>query len=126
MAKEFTFRGFREEELKQMSLKEFSTLLPSRERRSLLRGFTTDEEKLLKNIVAGEKNLKTHSRDLIIIPSMIGKTVGVHTGKEFLQLQITAEMLGHRLGEFALTRRMVKHSAPGVGATKSSAALSVR
>ncbi|MBI4139655.1 30S ribosomal protein S19 [Candidatus Woesearchaeota archaeon] len=126
MAKEFTFRGFREEELKQMSLKEFSTLLPSRERRSLLRGFTTDEEKLLKNLVAGEKNLKTHSRDLIIIPSMIGKNIGVHTGKEFLQLQITAEMLGHRLGEFALTRRMVKHSAPGVGATKSSAALSVR
>ena len=63
---------------------------------------------------------------MIILPEMIGKTIKVHSGKEFVPVIIIEEMIGHCLGEFVLTRRRVEHSAPGIGATRSSAALSVK
>ena len=57
---------------------------------------------------------------------MVGRNILIHTGKEWSQIVIQEEMLGHILGEFALTRKGVQHSAPGIGATKSSASLSVK
>jgi len=121
MPGKFTYRGKSEEEVKKMSLEEFSKLLTSRERRGLKRGFTDTEKKLLMNIRANPTGFhKTHSREMIIIPEMIGVKMGVHNGKEYASMEIRPEMIGHRLGEFVLTRRTVKHSAPGFGATKSS------
>ena len=121
MIQEFKFRGLELEELKKLTLEEFSNLLTSRDRRALKRGFTEEEKKLLKNIRKNPKKFhKTHERAMVIIPELVGLTLGVHNGKEFARLDIKPEMLGHRLGEFALTRRVVKHSAPGFGATKSS------
>ena len=73
-----------------------------------------------------EQNIETHCRDMIILPEMIGKTIKIHKGKEFVQVMIMENMIGHYLGEFALTRNRVEHSAPGIGATRSSAALSVK
>nr|NIP35154.1 30S ribosomal protein S19 [Thermoplasmata archaeon]NIS12258.1 30S ribosomal protein S19 [Thermoplasmata archaeon]NIS20176.1 30S ribosomal protein S19 [Thermoplasmata archaeon]NIT77510.1 30S ribosomal protein S19 [Thermoplasmata archaeon]NIU49274.1 30S ribosomal protein S19 [Thermoplasmata archaeon] len=55
-----------------------------------------------------------------ILPLMIGKTVAVHNGKDFHEVSIQPEMVGRFLGEFALTRTEVKHTGPGVGATRSS------
>ena len=124
--KEFTFKGKTVDELKKMSLKEFASLLKSRQRRSLERGFTDAQKILLKKIKANEKNIKTHCRDMIILPEMIGLTIHVHRGKEFVPVMIQPEMVGHRLGEFALTRKRVEHSAPGIGATRSSASISVK
>lgn len=124
--KEFTYRGKTVEELKKMSLQEFSLLVPARERRKIKRGFTDAEKKLLKVIQKNPKNIETHCRDMIIIPQMIGMTIRVYNGKEFSTITIEPEMIGHRLGEFALTRKSVTHSAPGVGATRSSTAISVR
>ena len=66
------------------------------------------------------KVYKSHERDAVILPLMIGKTVGIHTGKEFKEVTIQPEMIGHYLGEFAMTRTEVKHTGPGVGATRSS------
>ena len=127
MAKKvFTYRGKTTEELKQLSLNEFIMLLPARERRSLKRGFTDAQKTLLKMIRKGAPNIKTHCRDMIIIPEMIGKTVLVHRGTTFEAVRIEEDMIGHRLGEFVLTRKIVKHSAPGIGATKSSSSLSVK
>jgi small subunit ribosomal protein S19 len=95
--------------------------VPSRERRSLLRGLTERQRKLLDNLKKyPEKFHKTHERDMVILPEMVGKKIGVHNGKEFVPVIITEHMIGHRLGEFALTRKRVKHSAPGVGATRAS------
>jgi small subunit ribosomal protein S19 len=124
--KEFTFYGKNVNEVKKMDLKEFSKLLPARKRRTINRGFTDAQKILLKKIRKGEKNLKTHCRDMIIVPDMIGVTVRVFSGKDFIPVTITEEMLGHTLGEFILTRKRVAHSAPGIGATRSSASLSVR
>ncbi|MBS3132286.1 30S ribosomal protein S19 [Candidatus Woesearchaeota archaeon] len=124
--KEFTYRGKTLEELKGMSMNEFAELLPSRERRSLKRGLTEQQKKLLKTLKSRSNNVKTHCRDMIILPEMAGKTIMVHKGKEFMAIAVNEEMLGHRLGEFAVTRNKVTHSAPGIGATKSSASLSVK
>ncbi len=123
--KEFRFRGKNLEELKALSQKEFAVLLPARQRRSLLRGLTEPQKKFM---IALEKKEapKTHCRDMIVLPSMVGKRIQIHNGKSFVNVIIQEEMIGHFLGEFALTRKLVEHHAPGIGATKSSSALSVR
>ena len=124
--KEFTFKGKTTEELKKMSLNELAQLLTSRQRRTIKRGFTEQQKILLKKIKANEKNIETHCRDMIILPEMIGITIKVHRGKEFVPVMIEQDMIGHCLGEFVLTRKRVAHSAPGIGATRSSASLSVK
>jgi len=124
--KEFTYRGKTIKELKEMDLKEFTSLLPARQRRSLKKGINDDHKKVLKKIKTGKKDIKTHYRDMIILPEMVGAVVRVHSGNKFLPVHIKEEMVGHYLGEFILTRKMVQHSAPGVGATRSSASISVR
>ena len=124
--KEFTYKGKTIEELKKLSLNELLLILPARQRRCLKRGFTDQQNTLLKKLRANRKNIETHNRDMIILPEMIGKTLRVHQGKEFVQVVIEADMMGHYLGEFALTRKKVTHSAPGIGATRSSASLSVK
>lgn len=126
MAKKiFKYRGKTMDELKALSLDQLADLLPSRQRRSLKKGFSHDKQKLLKDL-AKKDNKKTHARDLIVIPDMVGKTVRVHNGKEFIPVMIQEEMIGHYLGEFAFTRKRSTHSSPGVGATRSSSNLSVK
>jgi small subunit ribosomal protein S19 len=124
--KEFSWQGKSEEEVKKLDIKEFMQLVPSRIRRTLQRGFTDEQKALLKRIESGDKNIKTHCRNMVILPSMVGMTIRIHNGKDFIPLIITAEMLGHRLGEFSHTRKMVTHSSAGVGATRSSKAVSAR
>ncbi len=126
MPKEFLFRGKKLDEIKKMDIKDFMQMVPSRERRKLKRGFSEQEKIFLENLRAGEKDPKTQCRDLVILPEMLGKLIRVHNGKEYMPVAIEPEMLGHRLGEFAQSRRKVAHSAPGIGATRSSASLSVR
>jgi len=120
MAKIFLFRGKSIEELQKMSLEDFSKFLPSRQRRVLLRGFSVEEKKFLENLRKSNKPARTHLREMVIIPEMVFKKVLVHNGNTWVGVDIKPEMVGHRLGEFALTRKRVMHSAPGVGATKSS------
>lgn len=131
MAKEINFYGKTVQELEKINLNDFINLIPARPRRSLKRGFTEMQKKLLnriKKVKQGKssKIIKTHCRDMIVIPEMLGLTIHIHNGKEYTPLIITHEMLGHYLGEFATTRKKVQHSTPGIGATKSSSALSVR
>ena len=123
--KEFTFRGKKLEELKAMSIPEFIKLIPANERRHLKRGLTVAEKALMRKLEAGKNNIETHARETVIIPMMVGKILKIHNGKEFTIVTITEDMLGHRLGEFALTRRIVKHGTAGVGATKGTASKAV-
>ncbi|MBI2507606.1 30S ribosomal protein S19 [Candidatus Woesearchaeota archaeon] len=126
MIQEFIFSGKSLEELKTLDIKEFAKLLPSRQRRSLARGIKPEQKKLLQKLKISQKPVKTHLRNTIILPEMVGKNILIYNGKEFVPIRIEADMLGHYVGEFVLTRKSVKHSAPGIGATKSSAAVSVR
>jgi len=120
MAK-FEFRGKSFEEIKDLTLEEYSKMLKSRQRRSLKRGLSEKHKKLLEKIRKNPKKFhRTRSREMLILPEMVGVKIGVYSGKEYVTLEIKPEMLGHRLGEFVMTRKQVKHSAPGFGATRSS------
>ena len=117
---EFTYRGYTLAKLKKMSLGDLADLLGARQRRKLKRELRSSEEKLLERSKTDKESVKTHLRDAIILPSMVGKKIGIHNGKGFEFVEITTEMIGHYLGEFALTRKKVLHGSAGVGATRSS------
>ncbi|HVP95358.1 MAG TPA: 30S ribosomal protein S19 [Methanoregulaceae archaeon] len=117
---EFTYHGFRLEELQKMGISELLPVMPSRIRRKITRGLTRSEENFLSHIRAGDDKIRTHLRDMIIMPEMIGKEIEIYNGKEFLKVEIQPEALFHYLGEFALTRRKVAHGSAGIGATRSS------
>ena len=128
MPREFAYCSHTIDELQSMSMDEFIRLLPSRQRRSLQRGLTPEQRILLGNIRRAKKSLKdegktvvkTHARNMIVLPEMIGVTVLVHNGKEFTAVEIALEMIGHYLGEFAITNKPVRHGSPGIGASRSS------
>jgi small subunit ribosomal protein S19 len=128
MPKEFSYRGHNLNSITAMSMDEFINMLPSRQRRSLQRGLTPEQRILLEKLRAAkeaqkqgkEVSLKTHVRDLIILPEMVGAKIGVHNGKEFVAIEIKPEMIGHYLGEFAITNKPVRHGTPGIGASRSS------
>lgn len=125
MVKEFDYRGVPLEQLQNMSLEKLFEIFPARARRSLTRGITDGKRKLIEEIKlekAGKsKNpIKTHIRDLIVLPYMVGITIHVFTGKEFTPVTITPQMIGHYIGEYVRTNKRVIHGAPGVGASRSS------
>ena len=129
MPKVFSYRGKSLEELKKISIEEFSRLLPSRDRRKLKRGLTMQEKKLLENIKGNPSKFhKTHVRSMIIFPEMVGTKIGIYLGggpkgqegARWNTVTMTPDMVGHRLGDFAITTKRVKHSSPGLGATRGS------
>jgi len=128
----FRYRGKTLEELLNMSMDEFIKLLPARQRRSLRRGFTEEQKRLLekvRKIVRTDKYdkvIKTHVRDMIILPEMVGLKFAVYNGKEFVEFQVVPEMIGHYIGEFSITTKKVEHGEPGLKATKSSLFLAMK
>lgn len=128
MPKDFVYRGHSIDSLQSLSMDEFINLLPSRQRRSLQRGLTPEQRILLEKMREAKETLKkgksitvkTHVRDVIILPEMVGVKVAVHNGKEFIPLEIQPAMIGHYLGEFAITNKPVRHGTPGIGASRSS------
>ena len=126
--KEFTYRGYSMEELNNMPLwpetedQEYIVgLLPSRVRRSMGRGLSVENEHFLARVErSGSNTIRTHRRDMPILPQFVGRRIAIHNGQHFVEIDIKPEMIGHYLGEFAVTRRGVTHSGPGVGATRSS------
>jgi len=123
---EFTYRGHTLEELRDMDLEEVAELLPARQRRSITRGLSVEKQKLLDEArEAGEEEtandpIRTHLRDMPVVPEMVGLTFAVYTGQSFERVEVEPEMLGHYLGEFQLTRTSVEHGQAGIGATRSS------
>jgi len=117
---EFTYHGYKVEDLQQMGISELMPIMPSRVRRKFVRGLSRDEEKLISEIKAGKERIRTHLRDMVILPEMVGKTIEIHNGKDFVRVEIQPEAVFHYFGEFALTRRRVAHGSAGIGATRSS------
>ena len=111
--KEFTYRGFSMEELSQMELwpsegspNSIIQLLPSRARRSIGRGLSVENEhfpvRMRRN---NSSTVRTHRRDMPILPEFVGRRIAIHNGQNFVEIDIRPEMIGHYLGEFALTRK---------------------
>jgi small subunit ribosomal protein S19 len=123
---EFTYRGYTLDELQDMALEEVAELLPARVRRSIERGLSYEKEQLLEEAREAEEDetannpIRTHLRDMPIVPEMVGLTFAVHNGQSFERVKVEPEMLGHYLGEFQLTRTSVEHGQAGIGATRSS------
>jgi len=123
---EFTYRGHDLEELQDMSLEEVAELLPARMRRTITRGLSTQHEKLLEEAQTADPEetandpIRTHLRDMPVVPEFVGLTFAVHNGQEFERVKVEPEMIGHYLGEFQLTRTQVEHGQAGIGATRSS------
>lgn len=125
MVKEFAYRGVPHGELEAMPMGRLFGLFTARQRRSLTRGITDNKRKLIEEVKAAragksEAPIKTHVRDLIVLPYMVGVTVNVFSGKEFVPVTVSEEMIGHYLGEYVVTNKRVQHGAPGVGASRSS------
>ena len=120
--KEFKYRGKTLAELQTLDVREFGKLLTSRQRRNVLRNFHEIENFVSRSKVKIKKGkfVKTHSRDLVIVPEMVGMRIQIYTGNKFVPVDIIGEMLGHKLGELAPSRSKVNHSSAGVGATKGS------
>lgn len=119
-SKDKFYRGNNVADLKSIDTREFAKLVKSRERRTIFRNYDVIESFVAKCEKNSSKNkpIKTHDRTLIVVPRMVGKTIGVHNGKEFIKVVIIEEMLGHRLGEFSMTRKIAKHTSIGGGAKK--------
>ena len=123
---EFTYRGHTLDELQEMDIEEVAELLPARQRRTIERGLTVEHEKLLEKArEKGEEEtandpIRTHLRDMPILPEFVGLTFAVYTGQSFERVEVQPEMIGHYLGEFQLTRTSVEHGQAGIGATRSS------
>ena len=125
MPKEFRYRGYTLEQLNAMSTEALLQLLPARARRSLNRGVSEEKRKLLEDARAIKEGklqgqIKTHARDMIVLPSMVGLTISVHNGREFVPLEVKAEMIGRYLGEYVITNKKVVHGTPGIGSSRSS------
>jgi small subunit ribosomal protein S19 len=124
-SKDKFFRGKNTEELKKMDTREFAKLVKARARRTILRNYDIVEA-FVKNCEEKEsknKPVRTHDRTIVIVPKLLGKTIGVYNGKEFVKVIIVEEMLGHRLGEFSMTRKIAKHTSIGGGAKKKKTLL---
>ena len=117
---EFTYHGYKVEDLQQMGMSELLPLMPARIRRRVNRGLSPGHEKLLREIREDKDRIRTHLRDMIILPEMVGKTIEIHDGKDFVPVEVQPEAVFHYLGEFALTRHRVSHGSAGIGATRSS------
>lgn len=122
-SKEVFYRGKNVEDLKKLDVRESAKYLPSRSRRSVLRHFDIVEKFVKKCEYASthNKKIKTHLRDIVVVPKLVGFVILVYNGKTYNEVRVTHQMIGHRLGEFSMTRNKVNHGAPGIGATKSSA-----
>ncbi|MBI5228330.1 ribosomal protein S19 family protein [Candidatus Micrarchaeota archaeon] len=121
-----TWKGLNEEQASGLSMDEFLKKIGSRNRRTLLRlnmnpklkQFMEEVRKVKK--ASPKKMIKTHLRDAVIVPEWVGLTFGVYNGKEYKRVEIGADKLGRRLGEFSHSTGRVLHSGPGVGATRGS------
>ncbi|KAI9317490.1 ribosomal protein S19-domain-containing protein [Dichotomocladium elegans] len=127
--RKFTYRGIDLDQLLDLSSEQFMELVHARARRRFQRGLKRKPMGLIKKLRKAKKEagpnekpaiVKTHLRDMIIVPEMIGSVVGVYNGKTFNQVDIKPEMVGHYLAEFSISYKPVRHGRPGIGATHSS------
>ncbi|CAH7675246.1 ribosomal protein S19-domain-containing protein [Phakopsora pachyrhizi] len=127
--RKFQYRGVELEALLDLSNEQLMELVHARARRRFQRGLKRKPMTLIKKLRKAKKEaqpnekpavVKTHLRDMLVVPEMIGSVIGIYNGKTFNSVEIKGEMVGHYLGEFSISYKPVKHGRPGIGATHSS------
>lgn len=133
--RKYSYRGVDLDALLDKSTDELTQMFCARARRRYSRGLKRKPLALLKKLRKAKKEapplekpavVKTHLRDVIILPEMVGCILAIHNGKVFNQVEIKAEMIGHYTGEFSLSYKPVRHGRPGIGATHSSRFIPLR
>jgi len=133
----YTYRGKTLDDLKSMELKDFVELLPSLRRRYVTRNFGVKHVHLINKLkkareaVQGQAGIRppvvrTHLRSMVVLPEFVDNVIGIYNGKEFVEVQVKPEMIGHVLADFSMPKKVVRHSKAGVGATRSSSATSLK
>ena len=120
---EYIYRGKKVADLASLDKAEMMKIVNSDVRRVMKRGYSKEETLFLKNLkkkAAKSKPIRTHLREMVILPDFVGLTIHIHNGKEFVPVEIKPQMVFHRLGEYALTTKQVRHNSPGLRATRSS------
>ncbi|KAF9633514.1 putative 40s ribosomal protein s15 protein [Lasiodiplodia theobromae] len=127
--RKFSYRGIDLDQLLDLSSEQLRDVVHARARRRFNRGLKRKPMGLIKKLRKAKQEakpnekpdlVKTHLRDMIVVPEMIGSVIGIYSGKEFNQVEIKPEMVGHYLAEFSISYKPVKHGRPGIGATHSS------
>jgi small subunit ribosomal protein S15e len=127
--RKFSYRGIELDNLLDLSSDQLRDVVHARARRRINRGLKRRPMGLIKKLRKAKQEakpnekpdtVKTHLRDMIVVPEMIGSVIGIYSGKEFNQVEIKPEMVGHYLAEFSISYKPVKHGRPGIGATHSS------
>ncbi len=130
MPERIAFRGRTPSELTGLTNEEYFKMINSKERRSMRRN-GMEYKKLVEKVERHRKEnsakpIRTSIREAVILPSWVGMRFDVHNGKEWKQVMVSANMLGHRLGEYSHSTKRVQHSAPGIRATRGSKFLAVK
>jgi small subunit ribosomal protein S15e len=124
--RKYSYRGIDLDKLLDLSNQDLMDLFRARQRRKFSRGIKRKPITLLKKLrkskretAYGEKPeaVKTHLRNMVIVPEMIGSVVGVYNGKQYINVEIKPDMIGHYLAEFSITYKPIKHGRAGMGAT---------
>jgi small subunit ribosomal protein S15e len=132
----YTYKGIDLEDLVKLPRESFIKMLGSRQRRRLVgREVPHKYIRFYKKCVAAKKDVplgekpkavKTHLRNAIILPELVGSVVGIYSGRAFIPVEIKPDMIGRYLAEFSITYKPVKHGRPGIGASKGSSAIELR
>ena len=127
--KKSTYRGIELEKLIEYPMDALVKLMKARQRRRFAHGIHQRYDRLIKKLRKAKKEtpygekpkpVRTHLRNCIVVPEMVGSIVDVYGGKYWNSVEVKADMIGHYLGEFSLTYKPIKHGKVGVGATRSS------
>jgi small subunit ribosomal protein S15e len=127
--KKSTYRGIELEKLIEYPMDALVKLFKARQRRRFAHGIHQRYDRLIKKLRKAKKEtpygekpkpVRTHLRNCIVVPEMVGSIVDVYGGKYWNSVEVKADMIGHYLGEFSLTYKPIKHGKVGVGATRSS------
>ena len=123
------YRGIELDKLLEMPQEEVVNLFCAKNRRSFKRNRRGSHTRLIKKLKKsvkdapyGEKpkGVKTHLRNMIVTPDMVGSVVEVYGGKYWTPVEVRADMCGYYLGEFSLTYKPIRHGKVGHGATRGS------
>mmetsp|Transcript_139452 Transcript_139452/g.197411 ORF Transcript_139452/g.197411 Transcript_139452/m.197411 type:complete len:135 (-) Transcript_139452:230-634(-) len=122
-AKKFTYRGMSLEQLLALPREELIEHFTTKQRRRFNRGMKHKFSRLMNKLKKAKQGLqpgekppavKTHMRDGIFLPEMVGNVIGIYSGKEFVNVEVKFDMIGQYFGEFALTYKPLSHGKPGL------------
>ncbi|ETO03324.1 40S ribosomal protein S15 [Reticulomyxa filosa] len=128
--RKYYYRGIEVEKLLDLGTREFKELVHARARRRFRRGLSDKHKSFIRRLRKAKKSvqgtikkpkiIKTHLRNMIVVPEMVASQIGVYNGKGYIHVEVKPDMIGYYLAEFSITYKPVGHGRPGLGSTGSA------